>query len=275
MNFGRFPRELLRSCRGSDAIRARRAQGLGADDSGDQPTVAGTSVTVLCDRSWAITLRLLRGETARRCCTTLKIQTKAGIRYAPCVQSRPAGAHAEHATRCDQDGTDHGNTQSTVRDPLPRHVIMFYYAQDTTLDMGPTSIIPGSQYYSVDRLGAGSSEHSLATDLYDNTDEDLARRDAGIQSAGTILSHSLEQAEALRQARIAGKKIQQGSDTELFQEKKLTVCWQQCPAVLVVILPAVFSHNCLLLQVKRAPRHCPSTCFTEQRDTRKIAGGVR
>jgi hypothetical protein len=141
---------------------------------------------------------------------------------------RPAGAHAKRATRLVQDGTDHGNTQSTVRDPLPRHVIMFYYAQDTTLDMGPTSIIPGSQYYSVDRLGAGSSEHSLATDLYDNTDEDLERRDAGIRSAGTILSHSLEQAESLRQARVAGKKMHQGSDTELFQEKKLTVCWQQC-----------------------------------------------
>ena len=103
-----------------------------------------------------------------------------------------------------QDGTDHGNTQSTVRDPLPRHVIMFYYAQDTTLDMGPTSIIPGSQYYSVDRLGAGSSEHSLGSDLYDNTDEDLARRDAGIQSAGTILSQGLDEAKAEREQRLAG-----------------------------------------------------------------------
>eukprot|EP01052_Picozoa_sp_SAG31_P003340 SAG31_NODE_127_length_23612_cov_39.709863_6_plen_182_part_00 len=102
-------------------------------------------------------------------------------------------SRADAQCRRVQDGTDHGNTQSTVRDALPRHVIMFYYAQDTTLDMGPTSIIPGSQYYSVDRLGAGSSEHSLATELYDNEDEDLARRDAGIQSAGAILSRGFEQ----------------------------------------------------------------------------------
>lgn len=99
---------------------------------------------------------------------------------------------------------------------------MFYYAQDTTLDMGPTSIIPGSQYYSVDRLGAGSSEHSLATDLYDNTDEDLARRDAGIQSAGAILSHGLDKAVELREARVAGK-VKPDPEMELFQEKKLTV----------------------------------------------------
>jgi hypothetical protein len=125
-----------------------------------------------------------------------------------------------------QDGTDHGNTQSTVRDPLPRHVIMFYYAQDTTLDMGPTSIIPGSQYYSVDRLGAGSSEHSLGSDLYDNTDEDLARRDAGIQSAGTILSQGLDEAKAEREQRLAGatqSELGAQAEQEVFQEKKLTV----------------------------------------------------
>lgn len=50
---------------------------------------------------------------------------------------------------------------------------MFYYACDTEVDMGPTAIIPGSHYYSVDRLGAGSSEHQLGVRLLNTKMMDL------------------------------------------------------------------------------------------------------
>ena len=34
-----------------------------------------------------------------------------------------------------------------IRHPRPRWVLAFYYPQDVTADMGPTSVIPGCHYY--------------------------------------------------------------------------------------------------------------------------------
>jgi hypothetical protein len=42
-----------------------------------------------------------------------------------------------------------------VRDHYPRWVMAMYYPHDTTLAMGPTCVVPGSQYYEVDRLDWG------------------------------------------------------------------------------------------------------------------------
>jgi hypothetical protein len=91
-----------------------------------------------------------------------------------------------------KDGTDHGNTQSTVRDVLPRHLIMFYYCHDTTLDMGPTGILPGSQYYGLDGEGAragSSAEHGLPMSSAElmAAGDDLAARDASLDAAGGLL----------------------------------------------------------------------------------------
>jgi hypothetical protein len=44
-------------------------------------------------------------------------------------------------------------TQATVRDHRPAHLIPMFYPQDTTLDMGPTSVIPGTHLAGLDREG--------------------------------------------------------------------------------------------------------------------------
>jgi hypothetical protein len=59
------------------------------------------------------------------------------------------------------DGTDHGNTQATVRDLLPRQVMMFYYPGGATRDMGPTAVVRGSHYYNIDGEGKRQSEDNL------------------------------------------------------------------------------------------------------------------
>ena len=50
-----------------------------------------------------------------------------------------------------RDGTDHGPTQSTVRDVMPRQLILFYYPGGATDAQGPTAAVRGSQYVSIDR----------------------------------------------------------------------------------------------------------------------------
>ena len=42
------------------------------------------------------------------------------------------------------DGTDHGPTQTTVRDHRPRQIFGFFYPGDVPLENGPTAVIPGS-----------------------------------------------------------------------------------------------------------------------------------
>ena len=61
------------------------------------------------------------------------------------------------------DGTDHGNTQATVRDLKTRQVMMFYYPGGVdTRDMGPTACVSGSHYYNIDREGYTRSEDNLS-----------------------------------------------------------------------------------------------------------------
>jgi hypothetical protein len=59
------------------------------------------------------------------------------------------------------DGTDHGNTQSTVRELHMRQLMAFYYPLGATLAQGPTAVVSNSHYYNVNREGRGSSEDSL------------------------------------------------------------------------------------------------------------------
>eukprot|EP01052_Picozoa_sp_SAG31_P044576 SAG31_NODE_7826_length_1588_cov_1.928811_3_plen_129_part_00 len=51
---------------------------------------------------------------------------------------------------------------STVRDHRPRHVIIMYYPIATTLELGPTAVLPTTQYSSVDRAGFHNSEERLS-----------------------------------------------------------------------------------------------------------------
>eukprot|EP01050_Picozoa_sp_SAG11_P033702 SAG11_NODE_11570_length_752_cov_0.695253_1_plen_107_part_10 len=71
-----------------------------------------------------------------------------------------------------------------------------------------------------------TEKHGFAADrdLYDNSDQDLALRESGIQSAGAILSLGLEEAKALRVKRLAEiGQPEPDAASELFHEKKLTV----------------------------------------------------
>ena len=52
-----------------------------------------------------------------------------------------------------------------MRDVLPRHVIMFYYPTTTTVEMGPTAVLPGACYFSTDRAGFMQSEEQLSPEL--------------------------------------------------------------------------------------------------------------
>ncbi len=78
----------------------------------------------------------------------------------------PGNSHMHVSHAGDQgfhkDGTDHGPTQGTVRDHRPRHLLVMYYPQDTTLDMGPTTVIPQSHYPALNREGSHTSEQHLS-----------------------------------------------------------------------------------------------------------------
>ena len=45
-----------------------------------------------------------------------------------------------------------------MRSHRPNWAMVFYYPQETTVNMGPTEILPGSQYWNVDREGDGRPE---------------------------------------------------------------------------------------------------------------------
>jgi len=62
------------------------------------------------------------------------------------------------------DGTDHGPTQSTVRDHRPRQVFGFFYPSDVPLEHGPTAVVKGSQYKAVDRVDPASHLHSTVSE---------------------------------------------------------------------------------------------------------------
>lgn len=83
------------------------------------------------------------------------------------------------------DGTDHGNTQATVRDILPRQVMMFYYPGGvSTRDMGPTACVRGSHYYNIDREGKTRSEDDLGSITNVPTPEDFVLRDQWFSGDG-------------------------------------------------------------------------------------------
>lgn len=81
----------------------------------------------------------------------------------------PGNSHMHVANPGDQgfhkDDTGHGPTMGTVRDHRLRHVLALFYPQDTSSFMGPTSVIPGSQYPGLDREGAHTSEQHLSLPL--------------------------------------------------------------------------------------------------------------
>jgi hypothetical protein len=78
----------------------------------------------------------------------------------------PGNSHMHVANAGDQgfhkDGTDHGPTQGTVRDHRARHLLALFYPQETTLEMGPTTVIPQSHYPALNREGANTSEQQLS-----------------------------------------------------------------------------------------------------------------
>ena len=49
-----------------------------------------------------------------------------------------------------------------MRDHRPRHLLALFYPQDTTLEMGPTTVIPQSHYPALNREGAHTSEQHLS-----------------------------------------------------------------------------------------------------------------
>ena len=83
------------------------------------------------------------------------------------------------------DGTDHGNTQATVRDIKPRQCMMFYYPGGVnTRDMGPTACVSGSHYYNIDREGKSRSEDDLGSITNVPTPDDFTLRDQWFSGGG-------------------------------------------------------------------------------------------
>ena len=106
------------------------------------------------------------------------------------------------------DGTDHGNTQATVRDILPRQVMMFYYPGGvSTRDMGPTACVRGSHYYNVDREGKRRSEDNLGSITNVPTPEDFALRDQWFSGSGPSI-RALGRSKVLEDTRLV---VPQGS----------------------------------------------------------------
>jgi hypothetical protein len=59
------------------------------------------------------------------------------------------------------DGTDHGPTQSTVRDHRPRQIFGFFYPGDVPMSHGPTAVLPQTQYKTVDRVHPWNQRHEV------------------------------------------------------------------------------------------------------------------
>ena len=95
---------------------------------------------------------------------------------------------------------------STVRDHRPRHVIVMFYPIATTLDLGPTSVLPTTQYSSVNRAGFHNSEERLSPFLRPPAGEDAqvpAGKDGYWQRASAAeaeftKAQSLEEQDAAR-----------------------------------------------------------------------------
>lgn len=127
-----------------------------------------------------------------------------------------------------RDGTDHGPTMSTVRDHRCRHVIVMFYPVETTVDLGPTTILPRSQYTGVNREGFHNSEERLSPFLRPPTgaaahQPTTAWQSAGEKDAAFTAAQSLEEQDA---SRIAHAIEMLGDPT--LAELKVTVPAVSC-----------------------------------------------
>ncbi|MXW53554.1 MAG: hypothetical protein F4X44_12025 [Gammaproteobacteria bacterium] len=88
-------------------------------------------------------------------------------------------------------------TKGGIRSHKLEWTMAFYYPQDTTLALGPTEILPGSQYWNVDRLGSGNTygEDRLGLDFEREnvgSSPDLELRDKHLETQRQSLDEYIE-----------------------------------------------------------------------------------
>jgi hypothetical protein len=124
-----------------------------------------------------------------------------------------------------KDGTDHGPTQSTVRDHRPAHLIPMLYPMDTTIEMGPTSIIPGSNLLGVNREGFFHSEDRIRAELAaPQTLEEWGQSMAAFPENGSGAGDSERLASAVGALRSSGlqeHKLEVKAGTVVFMHHDL------------------------------------------------------
>lgn len=88
-------------------------------------------------------------------------------------------------------------TKGGIRSHKLEWTMAFYYPQDTTLALGPTEILPGTQYWNVDRLGSGNTygEDRLGLDFEREnvgSSPDLGLRDKHLETQRQSLDEYIE-----------------------------------------------------------------------------------
>ena len=90
-----------------------------------------------------------------------------------------------------QDGNLPWNTRGYFRSHRPISAILFYYPQAVTDAMGPTEVLPGTQYWSGNFEGIADWQHDDHLDRDFNADasraDDLAYRDARLEASLRVL----------------------------------------------------------------------------------------
>ena len=90
-----------------------------------------------------------------------------------------------------QDGNLPWNTRGYFRSHRPISAILFYYPQTVTDEMGPTEVLPGTQYWSGNFESAADWQHDDHLDREFNADasraDDLAYRDARLEASLRVL----------------------------------------------------------------------------------------
>ena len=79
-----------------------------------------------------------------------------------------------------------------MRHHFPRWIICFYYPHATVENMGPTGVLPGSQYLQIGRH-ADSSPSSLLEQPFSGNEPDLAERDRLLAASAAALDPELEE----------------------------------------------------------------------------------
>ena len=87
-----------------------------------------------------------------------------------------------------QDGNLPWNTRGHVRSPRPIAAMLFYYPQTVTDEMGPTEVLPGTQYWSGN---FEDDEHWHADDSLDRAFNDEVSRADDLAFRDARLAHSL------------------------------------------------------------------------------------